>query len=185
MHEFRLKVFVHRLNWSLPLIDGEERDEFDNEDAVYFIVRDLNGRITGCARLLPTTGPYLLSERFAELLGGQPAPRDPQVWELSRFAASVRKTGAGRVLSLSQPTLDLLEAVIKFAQRQGGQRLALVTTVPIERLLLRAGYDVHRLGAPLQMGDCLCVALIIELPPTAVAANPHLVGRNNDRARPN
>jgi acyl homoserine lactone synthase len=172
MHEFRHEIFVRRLRWSLPMIDGEERDEFDNEAAVYFIVRDLSGGITGCARLLPTTGPYLLSERFAALLGGQPAPQDPQVWELSRFAASVRKTGAGRVLSLSQPTLDLLEAVIGFAQQRGVKRLALVTTVPIERLLLRAGFDIHRLTAPTQMRDCLCVALFLELPPAAAAGSP-------------
>jgi N-acyl-L-homoserine lactone synthetase len=169
MHEFRHEIFVRRLGWSLPLIDGVERDEFDNEDAVYFIVRDLSECITGCARLLPTTGPYLLSELFGDLLGDQPAPCDPQVWELSRFAASVRKTGEGRVLSLSQPTLDLLEAVISFAQQRAAKRLALVTTVPIERLLLRAGFDVHRIAAPAQVRDCLCVALFIELPP-AVAA---------------
>jgi len=173
MHQFRHEVFVHRLNWSLPLIDGTERDEFDNADAVYFIVSDDNERVTACARLLPTTGPYLLSERFAELLGEQPAPQDPQVWELSRFAASVRKTGAGRVLSLSPPTLDLLDAVIKFAQQRGVSRLALVTTVAIERLLLRAGLDVHRLAAPQQVRDCLCVALVIELPAAAAPETPH------------
>jgi acyl homoserine lactone synthase len=164
MHDFRHEIFVRRLKWSLPLVDGVERDEFDNEDAVYFIVRDTDEQITACARLLPTTGPYLMSERFTELLGGKPAPSDSVVWELSRFATNVRKTGEGRVLSLSQPTLDLLDAVIRFAQRRGVRQLALVTSIPIERLLLRAGFDVHRFAAPARMRDGLYVALFIELP---------------------
>lgn len=168
MHHFRHEIFVRRLGWSLPLIDGVERDEFDNERAVYFIDRNVNGQTTACARLLPTTGPYLLSERFAELLGGGPAPCDPRVWELSRFATNVRKTGEGRVLSLSQPTLDLLGTIIRFAQGRGADRLALVTSIPIERLLLRAGFDVHRFAPPARVRDGVYIALFIGLPPAEI-----------------
>jgi acyl homoserine lactone synthase len=34
-----------------------------------------------------------------------------------------------------------------------------VTTTPIERMLRRAGLDISRLGAPLQIGDERAVAL--------------------------
>jgi len=173
MHEFRHEIFVRRLRWSLPLLDGVERDEYDIEDAVYFIARDASDDITACARLLPTTGPYLLLEKFPHLLGSNPAPCDPHVWELSRFATNMRKTREGRVLSLSQPTLDLLDAVISYARRRGAQRLALVTSIPIERLLLRAGFEVHRIAAPVQMSDGLFVALYIELPASEAPPDAH------------
>ncbi len=170
MHEFRHEIFVGRLGWSLPLLDGVERDQYDNEQTVYFVDRDEGGNITACARLLPTTTPYMLPDLFSALLGGVRAPRDPAVWELSRFATSVRKSREGRILSLSQPTLDLLEAVSEFARRHAAKRLLLVTSIASERLLLRAGFDVHRVAAPVQMPEGLCVALYIEVPAAPAAA---------------
>jgi acyl homoserine lactone synthase len=163
MHEFRHEIFVSRLRWSLPMRDGIECDQYDNEHTVYFVVSDDEANITACARLLPTTVPYMLAEIFPQLLGEHPVPHDPAVWELSRFATSIRKSGAGRVLSLSQPTLDLLESVLEFARRNDIERLALVTSVAIERLLLRAGFNVHRVAAPASTTEGLVVALYIEV----------------------
>jgi len=42
--------------------------------------------VVGCWRLLPTTGPYMLKDIFSHLLWGKPAPEQPDVWEISRFA---------------------------------------------------------------------------------------------------
>lgn len=73
LHSFRGEVFVGRLRWELPLLDGVERDEFDGEDTVYLAVCDDAEQVTACARLLPTvTGPHMLPELFPELLGDQP-----------------------------------------------------------------------------------------------------------------
>src|SRR5262245_40806072 len=90
MHEFRREVFVERMGWSLPQLGGTERDEYDTDEAVYLIAYDDAERIVACARLLPTTGAYMLPELFPQLLGTTPAPRHSSVWELSRFAADVR-----------------------------------------------------------------------------------------------
>ncbi len=164
MHRFRHETFVGRLRWSLPLIGGLEQDQYDSECAVYVIVHDIDDDVTGCARLLPTTGDYMLPELFPELLGGRPPPRDAAVWELSRFAASVRRSREGRMLSLSSTTLTLLEAVFQFARDNAVARLLIVTSIASERLLLRAGLDVHRLGSPVRTPDGLTVALCIEVP---------------------
>jgi N-acyl-L-homoserine lactone synthetase len=167
MHEFRHDIFVKRLGWSLPLVAGVERDEYDTEEAAYLVVRDESDRVTACARLLPTLGRYMLPELFPQLLGGRPEPRSAAVWELSRFAANVRETGEGRVLSLSKPTLDLLEQVFGFAREKHISRLLLVTSVSIERLMLRAGVAAHRISHPATVDGKLCVALFIEVPPVA------------------
>lgn len=163
MHEFRREIFVRRLGWSLPLVGGNERDEYDRPETLYWLVRDALGNPTACARLLPTTGRYMLPELFPQLLGGREAPRDPAIWELSRFAVDLRNSGAGRVLSLSAPTLELLSSVLAYVGQRGGRRLLLVTSIGIERLMLRAGLEVHRWAAPAAVNGELCVALAIEV----------------------
>lgn len=163
MHEFRYDVFVRRLKWSLPLPNGVEQDQYDTPDARYVIISDESGRVTACARLLPTTETYMLPELFPQLLGGLATPRDAAIWELSRFATSVRETREGRILSLSKPTLDFLDLIFDFARRNGIDRLLFVTTVSIERLMLRAGLPVHRMGPPAIVDGHPAVALFIEM----------------------
>ncbi|WP_347333173.1 acyl-homoserine-lactone synthase, partial [Ralstonia pseudosolanacearum] len=58
---YRHQIFVGQLGWQLPMADGRfERDQYDRDDTVYVVARDADGAICGCARLLPTTRPYLL-----------------------------------------------------------------------------------------------------------------------------
>lgn len=173
MHEFRHEVFVRRLKWSLPVVNGVERDEYDTSSARYVVLSDDSERITACARLLPTTERYMLPELFPQLLGGHEIPRAANIWELSRFATSVRETGEGRILSLSKPTIDFLDLVIDCAQRHNVGRLIFVTSVGIERLMLRAGVPVHRIGPPALVDGQLTVALFIEVKKeTALASVP-------------
>lgn len=163
MHTFRHEVFVKRLKWSLPLLNGVERDEYDTAEAKYVVISDGPDRVTACARLLPTTEAYMLPELFPQLLGEAPAPRDASVWELSRFATSVRETREGRVLSLSKPTLEFLDLIFEFARQHAIARLVFVTSVQVERLMLRAGIPVHRIAAPALVDGRLSVALFIEI----------------------
>src|SRR4051812_19964745 len=84
---YRYRVFVEKLGWELDTAKGEERDQFDRPDTVHVLALDDDDAPIGCARLLPTTAPYLLSDVFPQLLNGLAMPRSPQIWELSRFAA--------------------------------------------------------------------------------------------------
>lgn len=163
MHEFRHEVFVKRLKWALPATDGFERDQYDTSSARYVVLTDDTDRITACARLLPTMESYMLPELFPQLLGGCDTPRALNIWELSRFATSVRETGEGRILALSKPTLDFLEQVLECAQRHNIRRLIFVTSIGVERLMLRAGVPAHRIGPPALVDGQLTVALFIEV----------------------
>jgi len=140
-----------------------ERDQYDTPEAKYVVISDGSDRVTACARLLPTTGSYMLAEMFPQLLGGAPVPRDPGIWELSRFAVSVRETREGRHLAFSKPSLDLLDLICGFARQHEIARLLFVTSVQIERLMLRAGVPVHRIAAPALIDGSLTVALFIEI----------------------
>lgn len=166
LYAFRREVFVDRLNWHLPLLDGTERDQFDRDDTVYFTMgSERQEEITACARLLPTlSGSYMLPEVLPELLGDIPAPRCHKVWELSRFASRLRAARPGGSLSLSQPTLDLLDSVFDYANKFGVERLVLATSLPLERLLMREGLGTHRLAPPAKMNGRAYVALYMDVP---------------------
>ena len=161
---YRHKVFIDTLCWPLPTSDGIELDQFDRPDTVYVTVQNAAGHICGCARLLPTTAPYLLDEVFPQLLNGQPAPNSPDVWELSRFAAiDFTSPTQSASSNMSAPiTIDLLQAAIRHAAAQGAKRLIAVTVVGAERLLRKTGYKVHRAGPPMWVDGSWVVACWVE-----------------------
>jgi acyl homoserine lactone synthase len=147
---YRYQVFVERLKWDVPTDGTSERDQFDRLDTVYVLTRGTDGQINGCARLLPTTRPYLLAEVFPELLNGMPVPCSDDVWELSRFAAmdlnAPLTNGQGQ---MSSPVaVDLLRASIECAAQYGARRLITTSPLGVERLLRRAGFNAHRAGPP-------------------------------------
>src|SRR3546814_6905774 len=90
MYRLRYRVFKKRLGWDVESSGGVEIDVFDALHPVYLLQRaDDSGRIQGCVRLLPSTGPTMLSETLTALLDGGAVPAAPAVWESSRFATYV------------------------------------------------------------------------------------------------
>jgi acyl homoserine lactone synthase len=86
MFRLRARVFSGRLGWDVSVVDGIERDQYDDLEPVYILQRDRDERVCGCVRLLPTTGPTMLRDMFPQLLRDAPMPWGPRVWETSRFA---------------------------------------------------------------------------------------------------
>lgn len=144
--EYRHRIFIERLGWQLPVADGMERDQFDRTDTVYVVARDSRGAICGCARLLPTTGPYLLRDIFPDLLGGLPSPASPDVWELSRFAAVA--LDEDKNVNAAANTRGMLAAAVGNAEKLGARRLITVSPIGVERLLHRLGVHAHRAAPP-------------------------------------
>ncbi|MCW7538950.1 GNAT family N-acetyltransferase [Aquabacterium sp. A7-Y] len=145
---YRYRVFVETLGWDLAVQGRAETDEFDGPDTSYVIARNAQERICGCARLLPTTGSYLLAKVFPQLLREAP-PAGAEIWELSRFAAM----DCAAPFRLSQ-ILDvrvaeqILAASLECAARHGVKRFITVSPLGVERLLRRAGVHAHRAGPP-------------------------------------
>lgn len=151
LSRYRHKVFVEKLGWQLQSQDGLEADQFDRPDTLYVVTQDDTREITGTARLLPTTRPYLLGEIFPQLLNGLPIPNADDVWELSRFAAVDFKAATTSALGqFSSPTaVGLLKATLTYAAGLGANKLITVSPIGIERLLSRAGFRAHRAGPPM------------------------------------
>ena len=98
---FRLRheIYVVERNWKdLARPDGLERDQFDNQDALYILATD-NGQVIGGSRLLPTTRPHLLSEVFPHLEYVRGLPRAVDIYEWTRmFVIKSRREGRQHTL---------------------------------------------------------------------------------------
>ncbi|KVD80819.1 acyl-homoserine-lactone synthase [Burkholderia sp. ABCPW 14] len=167
---YRHRVFVEQLGWKLPSAsEGFERDQYDRDDTVYVVARDDDGEICGCARLLPTTRPYLLKELFPTLVANDmPLPQSATVWELSRFAANAEDpTGSGNPAWAVRP---MLAAVVECAVRLGAKQLIGVTFLSMERLFRRIGVHAHRAGPAQQIDGRMVVACWIDLDSQTLAA---------------
>lgn len=168
---YRHRVFIEQLKWELPVTGGIEQDQFDRPDTLYVVAQDEEGEVCGCARLLPTTVPYLLGEVFPQLMNGAAPPRSPDVWELSRFAAvDFSDASASPLRQFSARTaVALLRAAIACARERGAKRLITVSPLGIERLLRREGFNAHRAGPPLNVDGHLIFACWIEVEPEQVS----------------
>lgn len=164
MHKLRAKVFKDRLGWEVPILSGMEIDGYDALEPLYMMIREPGGgALRGCWRLLPTEGPYMLKDSFAELLHGQDAPQDPRIWELSRFAI---ETDGNACFGFSEITMESIGEIISHGYHAGIDQYVTVTTTAIERLLRRAGVVTRRFGAPVQIGVERAVALYVDIPAT-------------------
>jgi acyl homoserine lactone synthase len=171
--QYRHAIFIERLGWDLPVQDGLEQDQFDRDDTLYVVTRDPDtAEISGCARLLPTTKPYLLGEIFPHLMNGQPAPAQSDVWELSRFASmDLRATPSqSSTHNAARQTRNLLAASVSIAVSYGAKRLITVSPLGVERLLMRMGVNSHRAGPPVLVDGKPVFACWIELDAQTLSA---------------
>ena len=171
LESYRYKVFVEHLGWDLPIAQsGAECDQFDRPDTLYVVVKDAADRICGCARLLPTTHPYLLNTMLPELFGNQDAPSSPDIWELSRYTTQLvdgelttREEAAARFRSL-------LQAVCEAAFQKGAKRLISFSNLGVERIARNFGIHVHRVGPSRFVDGKAVIAFWIELDEQTFAA---------------
>jgi N-acyl-L-homoserine lactone synthetase len=136
---YRYDIFVNKMGWdisSIPFVDFEEWDQFDCESTIYVIIYSSADDICGCARLIPTTKPYLLSEIFPHLVSGVPAS-GAFTWELSRVTTWCQEN------SICAKRMRLLWAGIFTASRMLNAR-TLIGVAPrsMQRVYRRLGIEL-------------------------------------------
>ena len=100
MHRQRKVVFVDRAGWTVPVAGDCEIDCYDREETMYLLAKaQPDGQVLASARLLPTTGPHLMTDLFAAACR-EAQPRGPNVWEVSRFCTTPELNGRGMRLGL-------------------------------------------------------------------------------------
>ncbi|MGF1604803.1 MAG: acyl-homoserine-lactone synthase [Rhodothalassiaceae bacterium] len=183
----RHEVFDRQLQWDVTSQDGREYDDFDTDDTFYtaltvssaaantpaFFNRE---RVIGTWRMLPTTGPYMLSEIFADPLGCA-VPRQSDVWEMSRLAADP-SVPRGAAYSTAIPAA-LFHAALIFAADFGLTGILVVHDRPMARLTrLLLGYGASWQSDTVMVGRCRTSAAIYRTcDPTAFARRHGLEDR--------
>jgi len=150
MHADRKAVFVDRLKWNVPVVDGRyEIDEFDNEHAVYLIATHPDtGEHLGSVRLLPTTRRHLVGDIFSMLIEGE-VPRGDDVWEITRLCTS---PALADWEAHNRVREQLATALIEYALTMGITRYTMMTHTAYLSQLLATGWDVEPLGLPKEVG---------------------------------
>lgn len=93
LFKLRYEIFVKERKWSLPSRQDFESDQYDGSQALY--VCDVNdGVIEGHVRLTPTIQASLLADYYPHLVEGTVSPRDPLIFEATRYLVRPRRKSA-------------------------------------------------------------------------------------------
>lgn len=163
MYRLRYRIFKQRLEWDVQVSGDMEVDEFDALNPCYLLQRSAEGAVTGCVRLLPTTGPTMLRDTFGILLTGSTAPASAQIWESSRFGLDPNKASGMASQGIAKATYELFAGMIEFGLSRELTDIVTVTDVLMERILRRASWPLRRLGPPKAVGRSLAVAGYLEV----------------------
>ncbi len=157
MHQLRYRVLHERLGWEVTITGDCEFDRFDTCAPIYLLHLQ-EGRVNGCARLLPTTGPTMLRDVFPLLLGESPMPSDRRVWESSRFCADAAGEGREQMRMVGEITLKLFAGAYELGLSMGWNSIVTVTDLRLEKIGVRAGLRFERFAEPRQIGKTSAVA---------------------------
>ncbi|RNF84374.1 acyl-homoserine-lactone synthase [Montanilutibacter psychrotolerans] len=162
MYRLRTDVFHHRLGWEVRVENGREHDWFDLIGPYYVVAHEASSsepHAVGCCRLLPTQGPNMLRDIFPFLADGSAVPVGPRIWEISRFAVAEDHTRG--LYGFSDLPTTMMAEVMRFAASRGIEAIVGVTSAPFERMLLKLGLQLHRLGEPRRIGNVKSLAFYL------------------------
>ena len=167
-HRIRHRIYIEELNWRglTPRADKREYDQFDTAETVYLLGLE-NGRVVGGLRLMPTTGPHLLSDVFSHFASARGVPRCPDIAEWTRiFVVPERR----EEYSGCKVGSTLNASVMDYALQEGLSGLSVVMNTFWLPKFLKYGWRVRPLGLPdVHDGEWL-VAVLIDVTAEALAA---------------
>ena len=153
MFRLRARVFRDRLHWKVEVVDGMERDGYDREDPVYILYTDeKQQRLIGSLRLLPTTGPTLVADFFADTVPDSARLTSPFIWECTRFCLDEDFLGNGNREELTFASGILFAALGEVALEAGIQSILGNFDARMLRLYRRVGCEVEVLGSTERYG---------------------------------
>ena len=161
----RKRIFVDRLGWDVPVIDGRyERDAFDTDAAIYLLDLARDTRVLrGSTRLLPTTGAHLLADLFPQLCE-RAVPTGEDVWEISRLCTAPELNR-----ELHRRTLGAMRiALVEFGLLYGINRYTSISNVSFLSDVLAAGWECEPLGLPREIGGDMVGAIEIRITPATL-----------------
>ena len=172
MFRLRARVFAERLKWDVTVVDGKERDRFDDLDPVYLIHTDETGReVRGSLRLLPTTGPTVLGEFFSDTMPDAALLSAPTIWECTRFCVDEDQLRHREQIVASRALISALGSV---ALSAGIESILGNFDARMLRLYRRIGCEVDVLGSTHRYGEPVYLGLFPVSPAILEAVNARL-----------
>lgn len=163
MHKLRARIFRGRLEWDVDVRQGREVDEYDSCQPTYILAVTASRQVVGCARLLPATGPTMMSVLFPDLEQTGLLRPHAQMIESSRFCVDTSLEAGRAGGSLHDVTLTMFAAIIEWSMEQGYTEIVTGTDVRFERILKRAGWPMKRIGEPRAIGNTMAVAGVLPI----------------------
>lgn len=164
MYKLRARVFKDRMGWEVNVRNGREIDLFDGLDPAYVITLNDEYGVTGCARLLQTTGPHMLSDVFYDILDGEPPLRSATVWESTRFCVDRQLLSGGHGKNtVSYTTSELMVGIMEYARSSGIDDIITVIDPLMDRILHRSDNAPYGyVGKTADMGKVKALAALID-----------------------
>ncbi|MES2032222.1 MAG: acyl-homoserine-lactone synthase [Pseudomonadota bacterium] len=156
--QFRLRheVFVGERGWTALDVDGiYEKDQYDDDAAIYLVAANDARAVAGGFRLYPTVLPHMLSEQFPQLLDGALIQRR-DVLELTRFA--MRKSERR-----SRHYFELLLAIQEYGLMEGLSGFTSVINPLRIPILQGFGLEIEPLGLPTMIDGEATIAVMFHV----------------------
>lgn len=160
MFRLRARIFHDRLKWDVRVVDGKERDKYDDQAPVYIIYTDRQQReVKGSLRLLPTTGPTLLADCFADTVPDAAHLSSPTIWEGTRFCLSEAILDRESLDGLLFVSTVMITALGELAVKAGIELVVGNFDAVMLRLYRRLGCDFEILGSTWKYGQPVYLGL--------------------------
>ncbi len=170
MYKLRARIFGERMQWEVNVVNGRERDRFDDLNPLYGLALTPDGKtVIGCFRLLQTTGPNMLADVFPQLLADGVTIRSPLIWESTRFCVDTSFSEDPANRGLNNITGALVSAVFEVGLYAGLSHIVTVVDARMERILRRVGCQMERLGPPKRIGNIYTVAVLMPVTAESVS----------------
>jgi N-acyl-L-homoserine lactone synthetase len=145
----RRDVFVDKLGWDLPLTNGMEIDQYDDDRAMYLLGSEDGQNVSGSLRILPTDTGHLMTDLFPNMCAGTP-PTGSNIWEISRFyVLPPTRRPKDRVKAAA----EVLSGMVELALLYEVDQITMVSYMANMPLIVGLGFDVMPLGLPTQYSD--------------------------------
>lgn len=158
MHRLRAQIFKEKMGWDVSINEmGMEVDQFDIQEAVYFLALDEDGIVVGSWRLLPTLGPTMIGEIWPEFMDSLPMPQNPHIWEASRFGVfSSKERARENLLQVGKATGELFCALTEACILCGIHEVYTLYDTRIERLIRRLDCHPQNISDPIPIDGIPC-----------------------------
>lgn len=169
MFRLRADTFKRRLGWDVEVKDGWERDGYDDLDPLYVMSLDAgDGALLGSCRLLPTSGPHMMSEVFGRHFSEDAILRSPHIWEITRFCVCEERKSTATPSGLNCATIEMLAGVCELGRKAGVTHVTAVFDPLMGRIYRRAGLKTNVIGQSDTLGPMRVYAGIWALTPATL-----------------